>query len=781
MAGLVAWAAACGPLSAAPSRVEPPSATPPPPAPAPPAPPAPAETPAEHAARLRARVPGLLAQGKLDRALRVLAFADTVWPASEPESWAPRVDALAEIGRYAEARKLAAEIDADPRSTPEAKAHAAAARAKVTAEDETRADGDRTKAPVRAQALLGAGLSAKKLGRLPEAQRLFDRAAVELTRASSEQLQLDTRLGFDGTTLGVAWPGDGHLLAVGALHGVFLFDTSTWRADHIFEPDAEMSYDSLAASADGRLLAGVSSTEIRVWNATSGMAPTVLRPGAASAAFSPDGRDLVAADADRVRRFSSAKDRYPDAATASSWPVHLGKAPSIAYGPDGGSITSISAERLVVLDSATGKVRLQRPLKDCSTHASSPRWLACLGADGRVAVLDPKTGNVRRTFATASPDSGPEVQGWDSDAAALGFSRDGSMLVTAPGGLSRNKRIGVWDPASGKLVRWIDHVDPAEWFVMSVTLSPDAKTVAIGTQSSGVQLFDVGSGKWLRALGREATWPGAVAWSRDGTKLTFASDDGARLWDIAAGRLAGSLTPADALAFHPDAKAGVVQSPDGKITARSEPPLVVLEDTVRNVGAQLPHPRGVSWMTFSPDGDLLVSVADAVRVWKARAGTLDWYAVRPRVDEARGPHRSAGDLLRGRQAPLRLGRRRRSPVGRRRLAAPPDPRGLPRREPRARAQREGGRLEQRARGGGARPPGRPRAVRAASRPRRPSRLRHLAGFRGRGFELLGDDPRDFVQCRVGAAIFPSDLCLERYEAPGFAARLLAGDEGPPEP
>ena len=53
-------------------------------APAPPASAAHIETPCEKARTQRARVPGLLAQGRLDRTLRVIEMAKTSCPAEAP-------------------------------------------------------------------------------------------------------------------------------------------------------------------------------------------------------------------------------------------------------------------------------------------------------------------------------------------------------------------------------------------------------------------------------------------------------------------------------------------------------------------------------------------------------------------------------------------------------------------------------------------------------------------------------------------------------------------------
>ena len=77
--------------------------------------PAPPDPRCEAAAADRARVSGLLAEGKLDRAARVLEHAGALCPARARETWAALVTTLVEVGRRDEARRLANLIEATPR------------------------------------------------------------------------------------------------------------------------------------------------------------------------------------------------------------------------------------------------------------------------------------------------------------------------------------------------------------------------------------------------------------------------------------------------------------------------------------------------------------------------------------------------------------------------------------------------------------------------------------------------------------------------------------------
>ena len=89
------------------------------------------KTPCEQGRELRATIPSLLAQGRLDRTIRTLGRADTLCPAEAPSTWGALVVTLAEVGRNEEARALADRIDKMPDAPAEAKQGAKMARARV--------------------------------------------------------------------------------------------------------------------------------------------------------------------------------------------------------------------------------------------------------------------------------------------------------------------------------------------------------------------------------------------------------------------------------------------------------------------------------------------------------------------------------------------------------------------------------------------------------------------------------------------------------------------------
>ncbi len=144
-------------------------------------------TPCDRASTGRARVTTLLAEGKLDRALRTLDAADRVCPAQASASTAPRAQILTELGVNAP-------------SMGEKSAHDGAARALLADAERAEDAGDLARARAlymkswdtwhpNGLALARAGLVAKRQGDAAGAQRLFDRAAVELAKETGQPLR----------------------------------------------------------------------------------------------------------------------------------------------------------------------------------------------------------------------------------------------------------------------------------------------------------------------------------------------------------------------------------------------------------------------------------------------------------------------------------------------------------------------------------------------------------------------------------------------------------------
>jgi WD40 repeat protein len=169
-----------------------------------PLPHAPVVTPAcTEAATMRARVPQLLADGKLDRAVRVIHDADLQCPASAGETRGALLDALRDLGRLDAAEQVARDILVTPGTSDADLQHARAALRWIPQERQR-------EGPWRTPLDLARDLFARARGgeSTPEGQRLLDRGVAVMERDGST-MALDVQWPSYG---GAAWLPDGRLV-----------------------------------------------------------------------------------------------------------------------------------------------------------------------------------------------------------------------------------------------------------------------------------------------------------------------------------------------------------------------------------------------------------------------------------------------------------------------------------------------------------------------------------------------------------------------------------------
>jgi WD40 repeat protein len=422
---------------------------------------------------------------------------------------------------------------------------------------------------------------------------------------------------------------------------------STLKAVLVFHD----AVSTTAFSPDGKLL--LTTTQggtARLWDVASGrpIGAPFVHQGPARAAFSPDSKWGLTVDGGQGRLWDAATAEPAGAPLA-----HPGGVLATAFSPDGRLILTAGADRSARVWSAdTGK-----PAREPVYHPA-PISAVAFSPGGQAALI--WGGTAAQLWKTAGPELTARALPHQGLVRAAAFSPDGRLLVTG----SADGTARCWDVAGGEpLGEPLRHEGP----VTLVAFSPDGKVFLTGCGHpwTGCRLWSAGSRK---ALGPPLTHPRgirAVAFSPDNKFLiTGGQDHTARLWDLATAEQRGpSLShhnSVHAVAVSPDGArvlvgdidgfARIWQSAGGKLDATvvevgnvydlgfspggaaffisGRDKVIRLYESPRTAGPgpTLPHGSEVAGLTFSPDGGRLVTRSGTatakgeIRLWDVPGG-----------------------------------------------------------------------------------------------------------------------------------------------------------------
>ena len=266
--------------------------------------------------------------------------------------------------------------------------------------------------------------------------------------------------------------------------------------------------------------------------------------GHVSIAVSPDGKRIATTDF----RGHLALWHTDDGWWSEQLIAHGGYANTTVFSPDGRFLAGGGARLAVWELGLSGARKIARlPIAGVQALAFSPdsKSLAVtFERSGTVILWDMVEGRQRATL----PGPGPSNL-------SIAFSPDGRYLAAGANG--RIASFAVWNLATGQRTLRICGDFGA---IRSVAFSRDSTSIATtGAYEHYVRLWDVRSGRLLRAIAGHAMGTNSIAFSPNGAILATVGNDGmSRLWSTATGELLttldGQSTSLRSLAFTPDGR-----------------------------------------------------------------------------------------------------------------------------------------------------------------------------------------------------------------------------------
>ncbi len=437
----------------------------------------------------------------------------------------------------------------------------------------------------------------------------MDRGVVFFDSATGKQTHSFTVEGPIGVNMGgsLAWSPDGESLAVARQGNVLVVDSR--KGNEVFRYESNAGIQDLKFSADGKkLLAGTLLPATKIWDLATKKCLHKLDAQEAgfSATLSPDGRRAATGVRGEVVVWNAETGKEECRLIGEPSVVFL----KAAFTPDGRSLIAGDEKGLIYEWDLRTRTQTQR-FRDEKMHilrtialSSDGKKIAASFAYNSIRLWDRKTGKM---LFSDKPEHTSAVE-------AVAFSTDGKTLVTGSG----NQTIHLWESPSGRHLKALESQNSASM----AAFSPNKRLLATAWKwGPRLQIWDAESGTHLRELNAGGMRTRGIAFIKDGKELvaltTPRKSGSARLtrWAVESGKQLQEIERngsyrSDWFAVSPQGEWAVVGDWDD---------LELWQLSTGQVAGKLSRPRNsVESALFTPDGGFLVagSQNQSLYVWE---------------------------------------------------------------------------------------------------------------------------------------------------------------------
>lgn len=280
----------------------------------------------------------------------------------------------------------------------------------------------------------------------------------------------------------------------------------------------EAAYVDMAISPDWQTLAlGTLQAGAQVWSVKDNKMLYSTEPGRVqTVAISPDGQMLAlfwksedeSSHRIELRQLSDGK-LLRTLNDQEEWVY------GITFSADGQRLAVAASDQVQIFSVSDGKELRTIP---------ATAWEVAFSPDGKLVAAG---GEPVGVWSVADGAPLHTVEGWHH----MQFSPDGKVLATVASVTGVN--INLWDTSTGTLTGTLESPPSGAGQIHSLAFSPDGGTLAAGTNSYSVHLWQASTGKLQRTIRLGTNNPGEdVVFSPDGRTLAVQTNYKVQFWDI---------------------------------------------------------------------------------------------------------------------------------------------------------------------------------------------------------------------------------------------------------